>query len=160
LAQAIASETFVLTTLRRQEQALALGKSLADAVPEDDSPEVRTHVAMACQNVAELLEGQGRSAEAEEALRNLAARFGEELLTEYEDAIAENGESDRDTRLGVRSRRADLLRAMGRTDGAIEAYANVISEFGDDAEVQVAVDRAREWRAALVAGGEQPHASA
>jgi tetratricopeptide (TPR) repeat protein len=160
LAQAIGYETGVLTTLGRQEQALALSRNLVDALRGDDSPEVRRHAALACQNVVELLRGQGRSAEAEEAARDLAARFGEELLTEYEQAIAENGESDRDTRLGVRFRRADLLRAMGRTDEAIGAYEDVISEFGDDLEVEVVVDRAREWRAALIARGEGPHASA
>lgn len=159
LAEAIGYETFVLTRLGRQEEALALSRSLVDAVLEGDSPEVRSHAAMACQNVVELLNGQGRSAEAEEALGNLAARFGEALLTDYEKALAENGESDRDTRLGVRFRRADLLRAIERTDEALKAYEDVISEFGDDAEAQLVVDRAREWRAALIAASEEPHAS-
>ena len=154
LAQASVSEMFVLTTLGREEQALALGKGLVDAVSDDDTPAVRRHAAMACQNLVELLNAQGRSAEAEEALRNLA-RFGDELLMQYEEAIAASGESDRDTQLGVRFRRADLLRAMGRIDEAVEAYASVISDFGEDPDARVVVDRARKWQAALTSGGEQ-----
>jgi hypothetical protein len=38
---------------------------------------------------------------------------------------------------------------MDRRDEALDAYTEVISEFGDDPEVQLVIDRARERRAEL-----------
>jgi tetratricopeptide (TPR) repeat protein len=149
LARAIVIETVALTTNERPEEAFVLGEGLVAAVDENDSAEVRSNAAMAYQNAVEFLRSHGRRPEAEEALRDLAARFGNELLAEYDESITESGDADRDTKLGVRYRRAELLRAMGRTDEAIEAYTGVISEFGDDLDVQLVIDRAREWRAAL-----------
>jgi tetratricopeptide (TPR) repeat protein len=152
LARAIVSETVLLTRTERHEEAVALSKSLIAAVKESDTREVRTSAAMALQNVVEFLMGMGRGAEAEEALRDLAARFGEELLAEYDEAIAENGHADLATRLGLRYRRAELLRAMGRTDEALAAFTGVIAEFGDNSEVQSVIDRARDRQAALLEG--------
>jgi tetratricopeptide (TPR) repeat protein len=148
LAQAITNEAQVLA-LERPEQALALEQDLVDAISDTDAPEVRIHAAMAAQNVVNLLRGEGREADAEQALRTVAERFGKELLVTYDETIAENGAADRDTRLGIRFRRAEVLRAMGRTPEAVEGYEEVISEFEDDDEVKSVVDRAREWRARL-----------
>ena len=119
LANAIGKETMMLALSGRGEEALALNESFVAAVDETDCAEVRDQAAMAAQNVVGFLDGQGRRAEAEEALRDVASRFGEELLATYEE---ESPDADRDTRLGFRYRKAELLRVMGRRDEAVEAF--------------------------------------
>jgi tetratricopeptide (TPR) repeat protein len=153
LARAIVSETGVLALNRRHEQALALSKDLVAAVDDSDGPQVRRIAALGLQNGIESLTAEGRAAEAAEALAHLVTRFGEELLAYYDEVIAGIGDADRDTRLGLRYRRGELLHAMGRTDEALHAYIEIISEFGgdDDARVQLVIDRARERRAELTA---------
>ena len=113
---------------------------------------MRAGAATALQNLVEILNSQGRFAEAEEALRDLASRFGPELMNEYDKAIAKSADSDPGTRFGLRYRRADLLHALGRTDEALAAFAELIAEFDDQADLQPAIDRARDRRAALTAG--------
>jgi tetratricopeptide (TPR) repeat protein len=149
LARAIVSETAILALNDRLEEAVALSKNLLAAVEDSDSPEVRRIAAVGLQNEVELLIGGGRAAEAAEALAHLTTRFGEELLTWYDEDIPQNSDAVRDTRLGLLYRRAEVLRAMGRRDEALDAYTEVISEFGDDPEVQLVIDRARERRAEL-----------
>jgi tetratricopeptide (TPR) repeat protein len=146
LANAIMKETMMLAVSGRAEEALALNERLVTAVHETDCAQVRRQAAVAAQNVVGFLDGQGRTAEAEEALRDVAVRFGEDLLADYDE---ESPEDDRDTRLGLRYRKAELLRVMGRRDEAAEAFTAVISEFGDHEDVKPVIDRARARLAAL-----------
>jgi tetratricopeptide (TPR) repeat protein len=152
LARAILSESVLLRRNERHDEAIALSQSLVDALQSNDSSEVRGSAALACQNVVEFLNGQGRTAEAERALSDLAARFGEELLEDYDEALAESADADDETRLGLLYRRAELLRGLGRTDDAVAALTQLISEFGDAAEFRPVLDRANERRAELRAG--------
>jgi hypothetical protein len=79
LARAIVSETVVLTRTDRHGESMALSEEFVAAVADNDGPEVRSKAAIAFQNLVESLNGQGRTAEAEEALTALAARFGSRL---------------------------------------------------------------------------------
>jgi tetratricopeptide (TPR) repeat protein len=151
LVRAVVSETAVLARTERVEQAVELSKSLVSVVDDSDSPEVRSAAALGLQNGIELLTGEGRAGEAAEARALLATRFGQELLARYDEGIAES-DNDRDTRLGLLYRRAELLQAMGRDDEALSAYTQIISEFSDDREVRLVIDRARERQVELTTG--------